>query len=146
MKRFLDALNRHPQWKSVLGVIAVVVVISLLGFRADRATVGIAVEGENFIVRYSDQFEFRFSKEDVISTRLVEDPDYGTPVQAVSQKTYLAGRWENEEYGTYDLAVKESARICIIVQTGDGFCAYNYNSKAQTEAAYEALVDWIEAE
>lgn len=146
MRKFLDALNRHPQWKSVLGVIAVVVVISLLGFRADRADVGIAVVGEDFIVRYSDQFEFRFSKGDVISTRLVEDPDYGAPVQAVSEKTYLVGRWENEDYGTYDLVVKESARICIAVQTGDGFCAYNYNSKAQTEAAYEALVEWIEAE
>lgn len=146
MRKFLDALNRHPQWKSVLWVIVVVVIVSLLGFRADRAAVGIAVEGNDFIVRYSDQFEFRFSKEDVIATRLVEDPDYGDPVQAVSRKTYLVGQWENGEYGTYRLAVKESADICIVVQTKDGFYAYNYNSKAQTEAAHEALVDWIESE
>ena len=84
MKKVLDWLNVHSQWKSLIGILAVVVLFAVFGFRANRTGVQIAVEGEDFVIRCSDQYEARFSKRDVQSVRLAEDLDYGIALQAVA--------------------------------------------------------------
>lgn len=146
MKKVLEWLDVHSQWKNLIGILVVVALFVAFGFRADRAGVRIAIEGDDFVIRYADQFETRFSKRNVQSVNLAEDLDYGSAVDAVSEEKYLVGAWENGEYGRYDLAVKKSVDACIVVRTAEGVTVYNYDNKKQTEAAYDALIEWIEAE
>lgn len=146
MKKVMDWLNVHSQWKNLIGILIVVALFAVFGFRADRAGVTIAVEGNDFVIRYADQYETRFSKQDVQSAQLVQEPDHGTAVHAVTEEKYLVGRWENAEYGQYELAVKKSVDTCIAVHTADGVTVYNYDNKKQTEAAYDALMEWLAAE
>ncbi len=146
MKKVLEWLDVHSQWKSLIGILVVVALFIAFGFRADRAGVQIAVNGNDFLIRYSDLFEAGFSKNDVLSANLVKKLDYGSAVKAVSEEKYLVGEWENSEYGRYDLAVKESIDTCIVVRTEEGVTVYNYDNEKQTAAAYDALVAWIEAE
>ncbi len=144
MKKVLKWLDVHSQWKSLIGILVIAALFVAFGFRADRAGVQIAVNGNDFIISYSDQFKVVFSKSDVLSVDLVEDMDYGIAVHAVCEEKYLVGEWENGEYGRYDLAVKKSIDTCIVVRTEDGVTVYNYDNEKQTEAGYDALVEWIE--
>ena len=146
MKKVMDWLDLHSQWKSLIGILVVVALFVAFGFRADRAGVRIAVEGDDFVIRYADQFETRFSKQDVQTVQFVEEFEYGTAAQVVTNEKYLVGEWENEEYGRYTLVVKKSVETCIAVRTAEGVTVYNYDNKKQTKAAYDALMEWIAAE
>lgn len=145
MKRIVDWLNMHTQWKRLIGILAVVALFAAIGFRTDRVGVRIAVEGDDFVIRYSDQYETRFSKQNVQSVQLLERSDHGTAVRAAADGKYLVGEWENAEYGQYDLAVKSAVDTCIEVRTAEGVTVYNYDNRKQTEAAYDALMKWIAA-
>lgn len=54
--------------------------------------------------------------------------------------------WTDSKSETKGKACRPARFSCIVVQTAEGVTVYNYENKKQTEAAYDALMEWIETE
>lgn len=142
IKKFFAFLEKHGQWKAVLGAVVIVAVFALFGFRAGGKAVYVAVETDDFVIRWSEDYEGRFAKEEILSVELTNEFDFGEPVEPVTEGKYLVGIWSNAEYGPYSLAVKQSINAYVLAETVDGVYVFNYENEKQTQALYDALTEW----
>ncbi len=142
IKKFFAFLDKHGQWKAVLGTVVIVAVFALFGFRAGGEVVRVVVEENDFVIRWSEDYEERFLKEKILSVDLTEEFDFGEPVDPIAEGKYLVGTWNNTEYGPYSLAVKKSTKAYVLAETVDGVYVFNYENEKQTRALYDALMEW----
>lgn len=142
IKKFFAFLEKHGQWKAVLGTVVIVAVFAFFGFRAGGEGIRVVVEETDFVIRWSEDYEERFAKENILSVALTEEFDFGESVKPVTEGKYLVGTWSNAEYGPYSLAVKKSIDAYVLAETVDGLYVFNYENEKQTQALYDALTEW----
>ncbi|MCC8105580.1 MAG: hypothetical protein LIO99_06175 [Clostridiales bacterium] len=128
--------------KILVGVIVIVAIVNALGI-FESTTMAVEIEDEIFTITYQDEIVIQFSKDDIQSAELVTTFTMGDAVESISEKKYIVGTWENEDWGQYTLCIKQSVESYIVLITTDGaVCVFNYESVDSTEAMCSALLAW----
>lgn len=143
---WVDFTEKHQSLvnmlKLLVGVIVIVAIVSALGI-FKSAAVAVEIENEVFTITYEEETVVQFSKDDIQSAELVTTFTMGEAVEALSEKTYTVGTWENEDWGQYTLCIKQSVECYIVLTTADGaVCVFNYESADTTESMCSALLAW----
>ncbi len=127
--------------KGFAAVAVIVIIVSVLGiFRSAAFTV--EIEDEVFTITYEDETVVQFSKEEIRSAEYMESFTRGTAAETIAEGKYTVGTWENDEWGSYTLCIRESVEGYVVVTTEESVFVFNYESKDTTEAMCSALLAW----
>ena len=82
---------------------------------------------------------------DISEAELVDTVDFGTPQQEIDEESKVySGKYENSEFGVYDLCVYKDSEHYIVVHHSDGVLVYSLKSDKLTQESYEELVKALE--
>lgn len=90
---------------------------------------GVAANGTTIFVELAD----------VTSVELVDSIDIGGAEETES-KVY-SGKYENDEYGTFDLLAYKSSEHFIVVHHSGGVLVYSLKTTKLTQSSYETLLE-----
>lgn len=79
---------------------------------------------------------------DIISAKLVSDPDYGTAADGGTSGKIQYGIWENETWGSYHSFVSSKIPCCIVLYTEDDTTVFNLENQDTTERLYTSLLEF----
>ncbi len=79
--------------------------------------------------------------DDILSLDLVEDPDYGEPIDGGTKSNNNYGTWESDTLGIYESYVKTSISDCIVVSDQEKTVVFNYENQTSTKNLYESMVE-----
>ncbi|MCD8023371.1 MAG: hypothetical protein LUF30_10540 [Lachnospiraceae bacterium] len=141
METVKDSQGLKNTLMGFISLIVIIAVVSALGI-FNTTAVKVEINDEKFMISYDGEIVGQFTKDEIRSAVAVTSLDLGEPVEVISEEKYLVGTWENEEWGQYTLAVKESLECYAVVTTESGVFVFNYESKDTTESICEALLEW----
>lgn len=135
--------------KMILHLLSVIVIVSLFlllfGRVSGRTGVqsidgGIAVvdpSGKTYEILYADVTEVEL-------IALPESP--GSCVDGASARGYSYGTWENDDWGRFDLCIKDDVKEAVRICQGDEIFIFNYEGSQSTKSFYEALQKKLQEE
>jgi len=84
---------------------------------------------------------------DIELIQLIELPeDYGACVDGETSKGFSYGLWQNDEWGTYSLCVKNSVEKAVFISQSGKALVFNYEGIASTESFYNAMLQAMSGE
>ncbi|MCC8102839.1 MAG: hypothetical protein LIP11_11480 [Clostridiales bacterium] len=128
-------------FKGVLVVVVVVGILAALGLSRSN-NLKVKVEDDLFTLSYGEDTVVQFYKDEILSAEVVTSFTMGEAVETISEDRYIAGTWENEEWGTYVLCIKENLDSYLVVTTEETVFVFNYESEKTTESLCSALLEW----
>ncbi len=131
--------------KLVMQMVLIVVVLLIVdalntllrGDRSGRGSISFTdsqitfldASGETVVIPYSD----------VLSIELLEEPDYGEPVDGRVENDIRIGTWESDELGVYLSYTDTDIDSCLLLQTEGQTYAVNYENDETTAALLDEL-------
>lgn len=78
--------------------------------------------------------------EDITELKLISLPDdYGVCIDGDRKKGCSYGVWENDDWGSYTLCVKDDVPDAVWIRQGNDIIVFNYEGSKPTKSFYEAL-------
>lgn len=127
--------------KGVLVVVVVVGILAALGFSRSN-NLKVKIEDDLFTLSYGEKTVVQFYKDEIQAAEVVTAFTMGEAVEVISEDKYIAGTWENDEWGSYVLCIKENLKCYLVVTTEETVFVFNYESEKTTESLCSALLEW----
>jgi len=102
-------------------------------------------DNDSLSISYGEQVSVSIPFNEIISVTLTDALDTGTPVAAVTDARVSAGTWHSDVFGDYTLFVYMNVQQLIIVESEQGYCAFNLSNANDTKLFYEALLTSVNA-
>lgn len=96
---------------------------------------------DGIVFSCGERFETQILYEDIASMELVDELDLGESVESTKKGKLVAGTYENDAYGTYELAVYTNVNRFVVITLSDGIFVVNYTTETETAQLYEALLE-----
>lgn len=130
----------------LLWIVALVAVfLALFGSRS--ATIAVSSIEKGISLTGPDGGVYEVFYADIEIIQLIELPEnYGTCIDGGIDKGFSYGLWENDEWGTYSLCVRNSVRQAILISQKGNVLVFNYEGITSTESFYHALLEAISGE
>lgn len=77
---------------------------------------------------------------DVTEVNLVYSIDIGEAQQEETESKVYSGKYENSEYGTFDLLAYKNSESFIVVHHSGGVLVYSLKTEKLTQSSYEELM------
>lgn len=147
MNRFsLELIKQKEQFtpaKVILHLVSVIVIVSLflLLFGRVSGRTGIqSIDGGIAVVDPSGK-TYEILYVEVTEVELIDLPEnLGVCIDGASARGYSYGVWENDDWGRFDLCIKDDVKEAVRIRQGDEIFIFNYEGSQSTESFYDALL------
>lgn len=136
-------LKKSSGGKKGVGVFTIVVLI-LVSVLLSTGHAGAQVGTESVKIKSTYWPSKEISKEEILSVSFREDFDTERRVGGFGSFVLSLGRFQNEEFGKYDLYANNGCKAYAVMETVDGMVVVNEKKEEATKALYEeirALID-----
>lgn len=118
---------------AVVATIALVAGVMLMAGHTDASLDDDSLTVKAFMVNQNIQYS------DISLVELRDDVNYGSRVGGYGGADYLSGKFKNDEFGKYWLAVKKTTSECIVVHYSGGVLVFNLESNEATSSFFADL-------
>ncbi len=119
---------------AIIAIVALVLGVTFLAGHTDASLDDDSLTVKAFMVNEDIAYT------DITLVELREDVGYGSRVAGYGGATYLSGKFMNDEFGKYTLAVKKSTSECIVVHHTGGVLVFNLENNGDTETFHADLL------
>ncbi len=119
---------------SIVAIVALILGVTMLAGHTDASLDDDSLTVKAFMVNEDIPYS------DIALVELREDVNYGSRVAGYGGLEYLSGKFTNDEFGKYTLAVKKSTSESIVVHHTGGVLVFNLEDNASTEAFHADLL------
>jgi len=130
--------KRNQLWTLL---VAAVLLFSLIG----GSRLSVAPGSAELILTMHDGETSAVAYDSITAAELLENPQYGTPVDGKDNRNGKSGTWEHPQWGTYTLCVYASCDRAVRIMVGQTCYVVNLGSPAETEQLYQIILDKIPA-
>ena len=139
-----------PTFPSKGSVAAVVIIFALATIPVSYAAssistdgqIGITLDEENFTV-VGPMFDHTFVYSDIEQFYLDEDFDKGKRKMGYGTSTIKSGKFQNSQFGNYELASYAKVKPCIVIMVDSEYYAFNQASDKETQDLFTELKERI---
>ncbi len=119
---------------AIVAIVALIVGVMMLAGHTDASLDDDSLTVKAFMVNEDIAYS------DITLVELRENVDYGSRIGGYGGADYLSGKFRNDEFGKYTLAVKRSVSESIVVHHANGVLVFNLESNEATEAFHADLL------
>ncbi len=119
---------------SVIAIVALVLGVTLMAGHTDASLDDDSLTVKAFMVNKDIAYS------DITLVELRDDVDYGSRVAGYGGAEYRSGKFMNDEFGKYTLAIKRSTSESIVVHHTGGVLVFNLESNGATETFHADLL------
>ena len=138
-----EGLSYYKRYrKSVLIIVLIIFVgVMIYGNATGSGTVSVQINDEAVGVAGPNGTTTILMYEDVIGMEYYEDFSVGEALDAYDSEQNYEGTYTNDLLGEYAIIAYQKCTSMIVIETEDGFFAFNYGSESKTQKNYETLLE-----